>query len=118
LLDRGRRVFAETCARCHAGAAPGGAPIPAAKVGTDPSLAKGRARGTGMYRPGPLVGIAAGAPYLHDGTVRSLDELLSPARFDAAFANRFGIGPVPGHRAGTELPEAERAALRAFLETL
>lgn len=118
LAERGQRVFEAECRSCHSNAAYGGEPIPAAKVGTDAALANGRARGTGKYRPAPLVGVAVGAPYLHHGAVRSLEELLSPARLSADFVGRFGKGAIVGHRAGTELAEDERAALIAFLRTL
>lgn len=118
LAERGKRVFDAECRSCHSNAAYGGEPIPAPKVGTDPALANGRARGTGKYRPAPLVGIATGAPYLHHGPVRSLEELLSPARFAMDFAGRFGKGAIVGHRAGTALSVEDRAALIAFLRTL
>ncbi len=103
---RGAALFAEHCARCHANAAFGGNPIAATTIGTDPALATGRGRGTGKYRVPSLLGVRDGAPYLHDGTVASLTELLSPTR------------RVPGHRAGTELPQIDRDALIAFLQTL
>jgi mono/diheme cytochrome c family protein len=102
----GAALFEEHCARCHRNAAHGGSLVSATAIGTDPALATGRGRGTGKYRVPALVDIAAGAPYLHHGVVPSLEELLSPAR------------RVPGHRAGTQLTAAERAALIAFLETL
>ncbi len=103
---RGAALFDEHCARCHANAARGGSPIAAATIGTDPALATGRGRGTGKYRVPTLLGIRNGAPYLHDGTVSSLAELLSPGR------------RAPGHLAGTSLAQADRDALIAFLETL
>lgn len=93
-------------AHCHANAAFGGSPIAAATIGTDPALATGRGRGTGKYRVPTLLDVRDGAPYLHHGAVRSLAELLSPSRRE------------PGHRAGTELAQADRDALIAFLETL
>lgn len=103
---RGADVFGKHCARCHANAAYGGALVTAATAGTDPALATGRGRGTGKYRVPALLGVAAGAPYLHHGAVASLAELLSPAR------------TVPGHRFGTDLSAEDRAALLGFLETL
>lgn len=103
---RGRALFDEHCATCHASAIHAGDPIPAEKVGTDPSLAHGKARGTGRYRVSPLVRIAEGAPYLHDGSVPSLAALLSKDR------------PQPGHHYGVDLPEADRAALIRYLESL
>ncbi|HEY4179041.1 MAG TPA: c-type cytochrome [Kofleriaceae bacterium] len=103
---RGAALFAEHCAHCHANAVYGGTTIAAATIGTDPALATGRGRGTGKYRVPTLLGVAAGAPYLHDGSVRSLDELLSPTR------------TIRGHRAGTNLDADDRAALIAHLQTL
>jgi mono/diheme cytochrome c family protein len=116
-VARGRALFDEHCRTCHDNAAYGGDPVPAKMIGTDPALAAGTARGTGMYRPGTLLGIARGAPYLHHGAVASLDELLSPARLADDYKGRFG-GPVRGHLAGTELAPDDRASLIAFLETL
>jgi mono/diheme cytochrome c family protein len=118
-VARGASLFEAHCKRCHGNAAYGGAPMPVAQIGTDPALATGPARGTGRYRPPPLLGVADGAPYLHHGAVASLDELLSPARLAPDYrAGRLGPGPIPGHRPGMELGDADRAALIAFLETL
>jgi hypothetical protein len=116
---RGGEVFTEHCAGCHANAARGGRMIPADVIGTHPALATGRGRGTGGYRVPPLVRVRDGAPYLHDGSVASLDELLSATRLQPGYsAGRLGPGAIPGHRAGTDLGPADRAALITFLETL
>jgi cytochrome c5 len=118
-IARGGAVFSARCDGCHANAARGGRVIAAAVIGTNPALAVGRGRGTGGYRVPPLVRVRDGAPYLHDGAVASLDELLSPARLEPGYtAGRLGPGPIPGHRAGTDLTAADRTALIAFLETL
>jgi mono/diheme cytochrome c family protein len=103
---RGAVLFEQECARCHTNAARGGGLVTAATIGTDPALATGRGRGTGKYRVPALLGVARGAPYLHDGVVPSLAALLSPAR------------TVPGHRFGTRLSDEDRARLVGFLETL
>jgi mono/diheme cytochrome c family protein len=103
---RGAELFSEHCARCHANAAYGGSLVTAATIGTDPALASGRGRGTGKYRVPALLAVRNGAPYLHDGSVPSLAELLSPSREE------------PGHPAGTSLAQPDRDALIAFLETL
>ena len=105
-LARGATLFEAHCRYCHASAIHAGDPIPVEKVGTDPELANGRARGTGRYRISPLVRIADGAPYLHDGSVPSLDLLLSSERL------------APGHLFGTELPATERADLVRYLGSL
>lgn len=99
---RGAALFAQHCQRCHRDPAGGGDAWPAAQIGTDPALANGRARGTGRYRTPALLGLAASAPYLHDGSVASLAELLAPP-------------PGRGHRFGAQLDAADRAALIAFL---
>jgi len=117
--SEGAALFSQHCAGCHANAAYGGATLPALDIATDPALARGRGRGTGSYRVPTLLGVEGGAPYLHDGTVGSLRELLSPARLEPDYAGgRFGPGPIPGHRAGTDLTEAERATLIDHLGTL
>lgn len=116
---RGAAVFTERCAGCHANAARGGRRIAVDVIGTHPALATGRGRGTGSYRVPPLVRVGDGAPYLHDGSVASLAELLSPTRLRPDYtAGRHGPGPIAGHRFGTDLGAADRAALLGFLATL
>jgi len=105
-VTRGESVFAARCKQCHANAAYGGATVAAATIGTDPALATGRGRGTGRYRVPTLLDVKDGAPYLHHGKIASLPELLSPARAE------------PGHLPGTDLDDADKAALIAYLETL
>ncbi len=115
----GAAVFDEHCGSCHSGEGYGGRVMPAAKIGTDPALATGRGRGTGTYRVPMLVRVADGAPYLHDGSVASLPELLLPARLAPEYAaGHLGPGPIPGHTAGTRLSPEDRAALLGFLRTL
>jgi mono/diheme cytochrome c family protein len=96
------------------------------------------------YKAVPLAGAWAGAPYLHNGSVASLRELLTPpgqraVRFTYAGrdydpavvgfpADVAGDGfvldtTVPGnantgHEYGTTLPEADKAALLEYLKTL
>jgi cytochrome c5 len=106
VLSRGKLLFAEGCEHCHIDKNYGGLPIAAEKIGTDPVLAYGKARGTGLYRPAPLLGVAEAAPYLHDGTVATLEDLMDPKR------------TIPGHRYGVDLPKADRDALVAYLTTL
>ncbi len=117
--SRGATVFAKHCASCHTNASYGGRVIAASKVGTHPALAHSRGRGTGFYRVAPLVRVADGAPYLHDGSVGSLTELLSPARLRSDYTSgRLGPGPIPGHTAGTDLSPEDRSALIDFLRVL
>ena len=116
---QGAQLFVEHCATCHSNAAHGGRALPVASIGTNPALATGHGRGTGAYRVAPLLRVRAGAPYLHDGSVSSLAELLSPERLEPDYrGGRLGPGPIAGHRAGTDLSSDDRAALIAFLETL
>jgi len=105
-LTRGRVLFEAHGRGCHDGPAWSGDPTSLARIETDPELARGRARGTGAYRPAPLLRVRDAAPYLHHGVVPDLASLLSPSREE------------PGHRFGTDLDETDRAALVAFLETL
>jgi mono/diheme cytochrome c family protein len=106
--ERGRAVFAETCARCHG--TYGDQPtypskiVPLDVVATDPARLKGLSKAfvehynaswfgaihkvapepVGYQAP-PLDGIWATAPYLHNGSVPTLAQLLDsstrPARF-------------------------------------
>ncbi len=118
-VARGATVFDAHCRRCHGSAGYGGDPVPVELVGTEPALANGRARGTGRYRVTALVRVADAAPYLHDGTVPTLDVLLSADRLALGFAGGArGPGPVRGHRYGIDLPAADRAALIRYLESL
>lgn len=116
---RGQALFDSHCVRCHSNEAYGGDPIDHARVGTSPELATGTARGTGRYRPSSLLRVADAAPYLHHGAVATLEDLMSPERLAAGFTRSpVGPGPVPGHTFGTELPQADRDALVAYLRTL
>lgn len=116
---RGAEVFADACASCHVNDGYGGRVIDAADIGTNPALAESRGRGTGTYRVAPLVRVADGAPYLHDGSVASLSQLLSPARLQPDYAGgRLGPGPIPGHTAGMDLSPRDRDALLAYLQSI
>ncbi|MBX7101037.1 MAG: c-type cytochrome [Myxococcaceae bacterium] len=116
---RGEALFDRGCRSCHSNAAFGGKPVDASAVGTDLALAKGRARGTGLYRPPALLRVRQAAPYLHHGAVSTLEELFSPARLEPGYlGSPLGPGPVPGHRWGTDWSADDRAALIAYLDTL
>ena len=119
LAIRGKALFASHCRRCHSDGSGSGRAVLATRVGTDPALANGRARGTGKYRPAPLVDVRNAAPYLHTGDVSSLEDLLAPARLRPDFERSVrGRGPVVGHEYGTDLSSRDRAALAAWLRTL
>lgn len=118
-VEKGAALFRRECAECHSNAAYGGEPLDAEAVGTDLSLAKGKARGTGSYRPPALVRVAEAGPYLHHGAVPTLEDLFDPERLQASYSRSpLGPGAVPGHEFGTELPAEDRAALVAWLKTL
>ncbi len=104
--ELGRTVFDRHCASCHEDDNGSGGLVPAAQVGSDPALALGRARGTGAYRPAPLIDLERAAPYLHDASIPSLDALLDPERLRA---------PDAPHRFGAQLDLKSRAALLAWL---
>jgi len=167
--DRGRAVYEQQCAQCHAaGGARTGAVIPVEEVGTDrhrldmwtqasaaayngfadsyPWDFKGF-RKTNGYVAVPLDGVWLRAPYLHNGSVPSLEELLEPPDrrrtsfyrgYDVYDRNRAGFisegdaarrgGTLydtqrpgngnAGHVYGTQLSAADKRALIEFLKTL
>lgn len=81
---------------------------------------------TDGYRVGPLLGLWASAPYLHNGSVPSLDDLLLPASerpesFERAgwtVDTRLDGNSNAGHEFGTELSAEDREALVAWLLSL
>ena len=99
-------TFDAHCGGCHPAPAFSGAPVAIERVGTDPAVGRSRDRGTGFYRPPSLRGVRDRALLLHDGSVRSLEELLDPAR------------TTPGHHFGSKLPAAERAEIIAYVRSL
>lgn len=162
--ERGRQVYREAaCGACHDRGAPQfGQVTDIARIGTDRDrydvfsaklLENFRTVGAGYpwqfthYRKSggyinvPLDGIWARAPYLHNGSVPSLSDLLKPpaerlhsfhvgcARFDPVsvglacasgperVAGRRGNGNQ-GHDFGTRLPENDRHDLIEYLKTL
>ncbi len=89
----------------------------------------GQARiGAAWVRAAPLIGLAASAPYLHDGSVPTLPALLDPpARRPVTFPlgaagfvfdTRLPGNGNQGHEFGTTLKPSEKADLVAFLRTL
>jgi mono/diheme cytochrome c family protein len=107
--ERGQSIFKKTCARCHGTYGPDGVYpnkiVPLDIVKTDPARALGmsqtllrhynstwfaenypaREGGEDGYQAPPLDGVWATAPYLHNGSVPTVDALLDsktrPARF-------------------------------------
>jgi mono/diheme cytochrome c family protein len=73
----GQIVFAASCASCHAGPAFTDAPAlhEAAEVGQEP-LEASRSK-TGKYRTTPLRGVWQRAPYFHDGSAATLEDVVT-----------------------------------------
>lgn len=77
---RGQALFAgaATCARCHSGAlftdVNQGVLHSAAEIGADPKFAARSA--TGRYRTTPLRGLLGHAPYFHDGSAKTLADVV------------------------------------------
>jgi mono/diheme cytochrome c family protein len=169
LAKTGKDVFDRNCARCHASERTG-TRVPAEEVGTDRerlgTWSKQAAiesnkvvRGFGIERKGLvesepsgyiaafLDGIWLRAPYLHNGSVPTLRDLLNPVAerpkvfyrgydvFDPTNVGFITQGAEPekvgtkfdvrerasgnqGHEYGTALPEAEKNALIEYLKTL
>jgi len=169
LIDRGKRIFAEQCASCHAeGGRRTGTAIPLAEIGTDPQhvlawrqqdadrmnavvrllgARRSDVQGAqGGYVARPLVGLWLLGPYLHNGSVPTLWDLLSPppqrpavfyrgydvvdldhvgfistGKEAAAYGFRFDTqlrgNDNGGHVYGTGLSEADKRALLEYLKT-
>ena len=169
LAGEGRVLYEQQCAQCHAaGGKRTGTVVPVDEVGTDrhrldmwtpaaPVAYNAFAKGypwafsgfkkTGGYVTMPLDGVWLRAPYLHNGSVPSLQELFEPVAarrptfyrgynvFDPArvgfvsegeAATRTGMlydtklpgNSNAGHLYGTELSAAQKKALIEYLKTL
>jgi hypothetical protein len=126
LAERGRAVFEhEDCAECH--------PPPLytnneltklEKVGTDTRLALQTRKGTGFYKTPSLRGLWYRGLFEHNGSVASLEDWFDVKRLQPDYVPTGWRGPgvekraVPGHEFGLDLPEADKKALIAFLNTL
>jgi hypothetical protein len=104
---RGKALFEHRCTRCHQPPAyTTGAVVEVGLLGTDRARASAvLPNSTEGYKIPSLLRLRRTAPYLHDGSVETLDELFDPSR-------------AGGHRFGLELPAADRAALVSFLRSL
>ncbi len=167
LADQGRALFATHCGDCHApGGKNYGRVTSLRDVGTDPEVLRAydartvaalhalkerpflypAQQQTDGYKNVSLAGIWARGPYLHNGSVPTLWDLLqAPEKRPATFERGgdmldpvrvgFTSGPTAttkvfhydtaergnrniGHTYGVELPEAEKQALIEFLKTL
>jgi mono/diheme cytochrome c family protein len=167
--QEGRAIFGARCAECHAGGgARTGTVIPLDEIGTDPEhvrtwgdkdarrmnrltsalgISDAAMSGAHGYVARPLPGLWLLGPYLHNGSVPTLDDLLQPPElrpvvfwrgYDVLDVGRGGFvasGPAAeragfrfdtrlrgngngGHRYGTDLDPPSRSALIAYLKTL
>jgi hypothetical protein len=165
LAAKGQPIYARECADCHAsGGSRTGKVLPLAEIGTDPHRNKHWSqnsadafnhwasgypwafhhfRGSDGYLAPLLDAAWLRAPYLHNGSVPNLRELLQPAavrsqvyrrgcdiydqanlgfvctgqdgfRFDTSIV---GNGNA-GHEYGTALPDSDKQALIEFLKTI
>jgi mono/diheme cytochrome c family protein len=168
LASKGQPLFEQHCAECHAfGGARTGKVVPVAEVGTDPHRSRHWTqaaadafnrfgdgypwafrsfRATNGYTARPLDGIWLRAPYLHNGSVPNMRELLSPPEqrsrvfyrgydvYDQANLGFIASGPEAetvgfrydtsvtgnsnqGHTYGTGLSGGEKQALIEYMKT-
>ena len=141
LADRGHMLFLQRCAGCHDTYDPGTAryqerTVPLSEIGTDPDRLRvitpelvtafnrtplgkrAPMKPTDGYIARPLDGIWCRGPYLHNGAVPTLNDLLRPARERPV---KFYVGGHTGYdldRLGLSyeeelLPDGRRAARRA-----
>ncbi len=169
LAAKGKVVYDAQCASCHAiGSARVGTVIPITEIGTDPNrldtwtqeaadkanaaVAKLGIQRVGLiktngYQAVPLDGVWIRAPYLHNGSVPNLRELLEPAEnrskvfyrgydvfdsvnvgFDAQSADAIRLGfkfdtsikgnGNQGHAYGTTLSAEDKSALIEYMKTI
>lgn len=102
----GAALFERTCSRCHGGEGASGESVALAEIGTDPRVGESTERGTGAYRVPSLRHVGDRGALFASGSVRDLEELLSPQR------------AAVGHRYGVDLAPSERASLLAYLRRL
>ncbi len=167
LIERGRGLFATHCGDCHApGGKSYGRVTSLRELGTDPEVVRAydartvaalhalkqppflypAQQQTDGYKNVSLAGIWARGPYLHNGSVPTLWDLLQapekrPVTFErggdlldpvrVGFTSSPGAARKPflydttergnrntGHTYGVDLPEADKQALVEFLKTL
>ena len=102
VVTGGRRLFMQRCSGCHhVEEGYSGDLVAVDRLNSDETVARTPERGTGHYRVPSLINVRNNAPYLHDGSVASLTELLDG-----------------GHPVDERLTAEEKVSLVAFLETL
>lgn len=132
--ERGQRIYARECARCHAFEGQDvGKVTSASEIGTDPHRLEsftqalvddfheidlppfkfGSYRKTQGYSNLPIDGIWARAPYLHHGAVPSLRELLlPPERRSQVFYRGYNVYDPVNVGYVSQGPEAERIGFK------
>jgi cytochrome c553 len=91
---------------------------------TDPRLALETRVGSGYYRVPSLKGVRYRAPFEHNGSLATLEDMFDPMRLRDNYVptglKEYGVEnrPVKGHAYGVKLSFEEREALLAFLHTL
>lgn len=99
-------------------------PIFDISVGTNPDYTLKTRRGTGYYKVPSLKGVWYRGPFLHDGSLASLEDVLDARRLrdDYVPTGFKGAGirtrAVKGHEFGLDLKAKDRLALIAYLKTL
>jgi hypothetical protein len=147
LVQRGKPLFDQLCGTCHAkDGKRQGSEIPIAEIGTDRELAN-KVKTSGYNAPA-LDGVWMRGPYLHNGSVASVGDLLKlPSQRAATFyrgnnlLNTRDLGFVSdlaqekglhftffdtrqpgnsnaGHLFGTELSDQDKRAIIEYLKTL
>jgi hypothetical protein len=143
LLNKGERIFIEQgCVTCHTPPyytnnkllPVNGFEVPDShknlydifdvSVETDPTLALETRRGTGYYKVPSLVGVWNRHALLHDGSIRSLENLFDASRLEDDYETH-GFkpswrpkGPIEGHPFGLELNSTDKEAIMAYLNSL
>ncbi len=99
-------------------------PIFDISVGTNPDYTLKTRRGTGYYKVPSLKGVWYRGPFLHDGSLASLDDILDARRLRDDYVptgfKRADVRTqaVRGHEFGLDLKATDRQALIAYLKTL
>ena len=101
-VAEGQDVFNKHCGDCHEkDRSYSGGLIPAEDLSVDAAVALSPTRGTGFYKVPSLLGVRANGPYLHDGSLATLADLLAS-----------------GHPYGQALDTEEQNVLNEFLKSL
>jgi len=103
---RVRPLFERHCATCHQGRSHAGKPVAAGSIQSPVAGMPSAARGTGEMQTVSLLGVSDRQRLLYGGEAEGVDGLLDPNRTQG------------GHYVGKKLSEAERRALKEYLEAL